>query len=116
MTGYDIYESAMMLLGYVRADGSLSEDEGIKQRAVFAVNSISADIGLKTVVKNLTEELCADSRHFEVLTYGVGMLLSLSEEDREKNEIFTRIYNAKRASLKSSNGKIKDALPRIGEV
>lgn len=116
MTGYDIYESAMMLLGYVRADGSLSEDDGIKQRAIFAINSIAADLGLEAVSANLTEELAADNGYFEAFTYGVGMLLSLGEEDREKNEIFTRIYNAKRATLKSGRGKIKNAMPYVCEV
>lgn len=116
MTGYDIYESAMMLLGYVSADGSLSEDEGIKQRAVFAINAIAADMGLKINIKNLTEGICADNGYFEAFIYGVGMLLSLGEEDREKNEIFTRIYNAKRATVKSGSSKIRDLLPQVGEV
>lgn len=116
MTGYDIYESAMMLLGYVRADGVLSEDEGIKQRAVFAINAISADIGLKKTIKNLTEELCEEKGCLDAMTYGVCMLLSLGEEDHEKNLAFAKIYNAKRAAVKSGSGKIRDLLPYVGEV
>ena len=116
MTGYDVYESAMMLLGYVRADGSLSEDDGIKQRAVFAINAIAADIGLQKTIKNLTEELCAEKRFLDAMAYGVGMLLSLGEEDSEKNETFSKIYSAKRATLKSGSGKIKDLLHYVGEV
>lgn len=116
MTGYDVYESAMMLLGYVRADGTLAEDEGIKQRAVRAVNQISADLCIKNKILNLTEDLGADNRYFEPLTYGVGMLLSLSESDREKNEIFTRIYNAKRSTVRSGKDSISDVLPVTGEV
>lgn len=116
MTGFDVYESAMMLLGYIRADGTIAEDEGIKQRAVFAVNQIAADLCVKRRVANLTEELGVDNNFFEAMTYGVGMLLSLGEDDREKNEIFTRIYNAKRATLKSAGGRVQDRLPVVGEV
>ncbi|MBP3706002.1 MAG: hypothetical protein J6J13_01965 [Clostridia bacterium] len=116
MTGYDIYESAMMLLGYCRFDGTIAEDEGIKKRALFALNEIITDLSGKTKTQTLMENLEFDNNFLEAVTYGMCMLLSLGESDREKNEVFTRIYNAKRACVKSDKHLIKDVMPKVSEV
>lgn len=111
MSGYDIYKKAMSLLGYTDANGDVSGDEGLKKRALDAVNQIGGDLCDMTPLTALTEPVTADRRTLEALPYGVGMLLALGEGDGGKNQLFCELYNAKRASAKASETRICDVLP-----
>lgn len=111
MSGYDIYKKTMSLLGYTNANGDISGQDGLMNRALDAVNQIGADLCAMTPLSALTQPITADIRVIEAMPYGVGMLLALSEGDGEKNRLFCEMYNAKRAAAKAETVSVNDVLP-----
>ena len=116
MIGYEIYEKAMSLLGYTDSDGNAKENNAFSRRAVNAINTIGSDLCDMTPINNIMDEVTADEKTSQAMCYGVAMILSLCENDGEKNSVFTQIFNSKRTALKSSVGTVKDLLPSIGGI
>lgn len=112
MNGYDIYDRAIIRLGYKSTGKTEITDSGIMIRAVEFINQIAIDLKLGPI-KDLSDKIECSNEFSEALCCGVAMLISLSEGDANKNVIFTALYNAKRAAVLSSKAFIEDTLPTM---
>ena len=110
MNGYDIYDRAMIRLGYKATGKNEIIDAGIMSRATEFINQIAVDLKLKAIV-DLSDNINCSNELSEALCCGVAMLISLCESDANKNVIFTALYNAKRAAVLSNKILIEDTLP-----
>ena len=110
MNGYDIYDRAMVRLGFKATGKNEIMDAGIISRAVGFINQIALDLRLKTI-EDLSDNIDCSAELSEALCCGVAMLISLSDSDTNKNVIFTALYNAKRAAVLSGKTFIEDTLP-----
>ncbi len=113
MTGYDIYKSAMLKLGYTDINGTVENEEPYKKLALSTVNEIIGELCGKEPIKNLSDEINADKSIKAVCVYGLASFLSAYNHDCEKNAIMTEIFNAKRSAYLSSNSRIKNVSPII---
>lgn len=107
MNGYEIYNKALLRLGY---NGSLN-DRLIK-RFPELLNQITEDLKIGTVC-DVFEEVNTDNKGIEAICCGVAMLLALSESDGEKHRLYSEVYNAKRATFLAGNTKVEDRLPYV---
>ncbi len=110
MNGYEIYDRAMIRLGYKAIGKNEIQDVGIMGRAAEFINQIAVDLGLKPI-EDLSDNIDCSDELSEALCCGVAMLISLSDSDANKNVIFTALYNAKRATVLSGRAFIEDNLP-----
>ncbi len=104
MSGYDIYKKALARLGLQKSDQKFYE-VGFE-----FLNQISADLKLGEI-KSLSEDLILDDDLRETVITGLLMLLSLYIGDTIQNNLYTDLYNAKRAKVLSSNDTVMDVLP-----
>lgn len=106
MSGYDIYKKALLRLGY--------NDAGINDSKISIakelINQILSDLRLEPI-NEMSYKIKASRDHLEAVCCGLAMLLSLSEGDSAKNQLFTDLYNAKRAAILSEISFIEDKLP-----
>lgn len=112
MTGFDIYNKCMALLGYTYQEGEIITGKTLKARFPEILNQILNDLKMDST-DDLSAEILLDSKQKDALVNGCAMLLSFSEGDVEKNRIFTAIYNAKRAAALANTGSVKDVLPTV---
>jgi len=110
MTGNDIYRRVLGLLGYLNTNIINANTDNFLKRAPDIINQICLDLKIPQI-KLLSDNIVADEKKLDALCYGTAMLMSLVEGDGAKNEIFTKLYNAKRASALSASEKIADKLP-----
>jgi len=113
MTGYDIYESAMLKLGYLEGNGSIEKEESFKTAAKDCINEIGDDLNKMKPISKLTDILPIDNKYKSALSYGVAMLLSVLSEDEEKNKLFCEMYNLKRGCILAEKCFVKDNSPSI---
>lgn len=111
MTVNEIFDRAVILLGYSNKDGGYDGLEILKSRVLCCVNQILADLTTKGELTNLSDTISIEGVGIEAVIYGVAMLLALSICDNEKNVLFAGLYNVKRATYKSSVHQKKDTLP-----
>lgn len=111
MTGYDIYERAMTLLGATDAAGNVKDGQSIVPVALEAVNRIGEDLFSMEDIKNIFDEIDTDQKTAGVMVYGVAMLLALTFGDAVQNKVFCELYNSLRGSVKSHVCGVKDVLP-----
>ena len=112
MNGYDIYEKAVLRLGYKNTEESSVVDIRFTERTKEFINQILSDLK-KEEIMDLNDEIALTPDFAEALCCGVAKLLSLSEGDTNKNVIFTALYNAKRTSVLSRKSNIEDLLPTM---
>lgn len=110
MTGYDIFNRAVMLLGYTYPDGGITANNALLNRACDVIDQICSDLGVQRI-DALECELNIDEKTADALLYGTAMLLSLTEGDAVKNQLFAQLYNAKRSAALASLHRIYDVLP-----
>lgn len=110
MNGYDVYDRAIIRLGFKATGKNEIMDAGIMGRAVEFINQIATDLKLKQI-EALSDNIDCSAELGEALCCGVAMLISLCEGDANKNVIFTALYNAKRTTVLSSKAYIEDTLP-----
>ena len=109
MNGYDIYKKAVARLGYENGDEITLKNTQFSH--IFEIiNQITADLKLDKL-SELSQEIDYSADIIEAICCGAAMLISLSEGDIAKNQIFTNIYNAKRAAILGGISHIKDTLP-----
>ena len=116
MTGNDIFETAIMLLGYTDSSRKFQDSSKLKERALCAINQIARDLGVCATAESLFDEIAFNDMQSSAAPYGVAMLLSLIDGDSDKNTMFSSIYNAKRAAAKNETGSVRDVLPKGGET
>ena len=122
MTGNDALKQALNLLNYTDANGNISaaNNANLTKRALPLINQIYADLweprGTNTAfspLKSLGESLDLDSTVcFNVLPYGVAMMLAASDGDADNQSFYAQLYNQRRPSAFKQGGRIQDRLPR----
>ncbi|MBQ8649146.1 MAG: hypothetical protein IJ470_03660 [Clostridia bacterium] len=118
MTGTEMMNRALILLGYTDSQGSVSAEQRFKSRAVTVINTVYADLyftgkqreELKPI-KSLSDEIRLSERALnDVMPYGVAAYFAMSESDGDQQQIFARLYNQKRTASETAN-KIVDVIP-----
>lgn len=115
MTGRELFNKAMILLGYTDSDGSVQMSDRINSRALTCVNQVYADLFYASYsgrafspLTNLSGVVELPERILnEVAPYGVASFIAQSEGDGENNQIFIALFNKKR-NLLTHFEKIKD--------
>ena len=106
MTGYDIYRKALLRLSYKDYENKLSA------KALEFINQICTDLKIANI-ESINENINCSADVSEAVCCGLAMLLTLSEGDSVKNNVYTNMYNSKRASVLSKTIYIEDVLPNI---
>ena len=121
MTGKEVLDQAMSLLGYTDSDGHLNSQTSrpVWQRALFVINQIYRDLWYVTSDKTFTPlSHIGESVHLperaagDAMPYGVAMLLAQGEGDNHNQSLFAELYNRKRAALTVTDTR-QDVLPSI---
>ena len=110
MTGNDLYERVMNLLGYVGNYDSITEDSVLYKRTLHVINQVLIDLKQEEI-GDMNCELNLSGAYIEALVYGVAMMMSLIGGDGNINRIFTDIYNSKRSAVLNETDSIVDLLP-----
>ena len=122
MTGRDVLNRAMQLLGYTNGYGEVDglRDAELMKRGTAAVDQILPDLR-RIEAPGWTIEGTADldaalplspEAAKDVMPYGVAMLLAQGESDGDAQMLFAQLYNRKRTGVKSPSGRRIDVLPR----
>ncbi len=121
MTGRNALNQALSLLGYKSVE-ELSGTSEILVNGTGAVNQIYSDLhhAVSTdpfqPLADLSGELLLPPRAaYDVMPYGVAMLLAQSESDGDNQQLFAELYNRKRLSL-SRTDRVHDVTPLGGLV
>lgn len=114
MTGNDIYKRTLALLGYLNTSMVTPSGDMLLKRIPDVMDQVCFDLRIPTI-KQLSQELDATEAECDALCYGTAMIVALMEGDGAKSEIFTKIYNAKRAAVLSRVGRIEDKLPTVSD-
>ena len=110
LTGNDLYERVMNLLGYVGNYDSITEDSVLYKRTLHVINQVLIDLKQEEI-GDMNCELNLSGAYIEALVYGVAMMMSLIGGDGNINRIFTDIYNSKRSAVLNETDSIVDLLP-----
>ena len=122
MTGTEVLRQAMSLLNYTDTNGNINaaNNANLNKRALPLINQIYADLweartegAFFTALKSLGETLdLNDYVCYNILPYGVAMLLAQSDGDVDNQSLYASIYNQRRPAAFSRGGHIRDVLPR----
>lgn len=107
MSGYELFNKAILRLGYNDAT-----KDGLLPRVKELINQILLDLNLDAL-ESLSDILPGDNRISEGVCCGVAMLLALSESDEEKHKMFCDLYNAKRSGILSETANVEDKMPIV---
>ena len=118
MKAKEIINSALKLLGYTSSAGNEQLTARIMSKAIPIINITYSDIwsiekseDFEPITK-LDDEIKLSNKAVTVMTYGVCSYIAQSEEDAVQQNIWSVLYNKKRASLSKITTKI-DTLPKI---
>ena len=110
MTGIEMMNKALSLLGYPNADRFTS-------RAITVMNAVYSDLfyihGNSGFVplNRLSDEIELPERALnDIMPYGVAKLFAESENDGDNQQLYATIFNQKRNAL-SHNDSVKDVIP-----
>lgn len=118
MTGSEVLNKSLQLLGYSDSNGNAHLTSVIRNRAVAVVNlvymELSRNCGVNNEpIKSLSDEIMLpDMALNEVMPCGVAMYIANAESDANNEAFWAKEYNAKRAAL-SRVEEIKDTLPNV---
>lgn len=118
MTGNDILNTSLQLLGYNESNGNTHLTTVIRNRAVAIVNLVYMELSRNCGVNNtpicsLGDEIKLPDRVLnEIMPSGVAMYIANGEGDANNEAFWGREYNAKRATL-SSFETVKDTIPKV---
>lgn len=123
MTGMNLFDKAMEMLGYASADGISGKDDMLK-KALTLINLVYADLWFafeadpkKEPFKPLNrigDEIALPERILhDVAPYGLAMFLAQSESDADNQQLYAALYNRKRKGYNRVETVI-DRLPGIG--
>lgn len=117
MTGKQMINTALVLLGYTNSVGDVSAEQRFRSRSLVVLNAIYSDLYYAQnntgfdPLKSFDSEINLNERVLhDVMPYGVAMLLAESENDGDNQQLFSLKYNQKRLALTASN-KIEDVIP-----
>lgn len=124
ITGQDVLDRALRLLGYTNHNGDLenSVDAAVYKRGAAAVRQIFDD--LKRVDSLGSDQHTLDEMADpiplsavtidDIMPYGVAMLVAQNEGDGDNQALFSVLYGRKRASVPRAAKARRDILPRGG--
>lgn len=121
MTGREVLERALKLLGYTAADGNEQLSRRILNRAVEVINTVYEDLHNITATQELTpieslsDEIKLQSKALSVMHYGVAAFIAQSEDDGDSQQLWMTVYNKKRASLSQITKRI-DVIERSADL
>lgn len=111
MTGFDIFESAIIRLGFIDSKGSLEQQLPLRKTALSIINELSFDLCKAPPIKSLHDALQIDKKASVVISYGVAFVLATIMGETEKQATMLAIFNAKRKLYLSEIKEITDKLP-----
>lgn len=123
MTGQEVMDRAILLLGYTdsRGETDAAAAAELYKRGVSLLDQLCSDLtaaegGTVVSVTALSQPLpLSDAAARGVLPYGVAMLLAASRGDNDQYNLFSALYTAKRRSI-CRRERVQDALPRGWEI
>ena len=106
MTGNQLLNTSLKILGYTDQNGNSQLTARIRNCAVVNINLVYADLWRIThdtpfiPINSLgdTVDLPENALH-DVFLYGLCMHMARSENDGDQQQVYTMLYNQKRASL-----------------
>lgn len=115
MTGNEIVNRALGLLGYAENNGNLQLTQRILQKALPLVNLVYGDIARVCGLKNqrlndLDEEFEISDKAADVFVCGVASYIANTEGDDNSQAFWAAEYHSRRTTL-SSVTQYKDVLP-----
>lgn len=119
MTGQEMLNRALLLLGYSDAQGNVADEERVKLRALSVLNTVYSDLfyilfdeGFKPLV-TLSQKIELPERVLQdVMPYGVASFLAMSESDGDNQQVYTVLYNRKRTAINRQSAT-RDVLPTV---
>lgn len=119
MTGCEIYNNALSLLGYAENNGSNQLTQRVMNRAIPHINLIYGDLrricGMdEKRIETLSEKMELPEKALDVCICGVAGYIAMSEGDDNAQAIWSAEYQSRRTTL-SQIGTIKDVLPTVDE-
>lgn len=122
MTGRNILDSALKLLGYTEANGNSQLPQRILNRGTSVINVIYSELSRAEGVtdfkpiKTLTDKIkLKENTLNEIMPAGVAMMIAGSEGDGAEQQLWAEIYNRKRSILTSIAEK-EDIIPRSFDI
>ena len=118
MTGSEVLNKSLQLLGYSDSNGNTHLTQVIRNRAVALVNLVYMELSRNCGLDNLANALLSEEIKLpdnvlnEVMPCGLAMYIANAEGDYNAEAFWSREYNAKRATL-SRFEEIKDTLPNV---
>lgn len=119
MTGAEVLDRALRLLGYTDSLGNTEMNGRIKSRALAAVNAVYSDLFYLlrgcgfTALRELKDELLLPERVLhDVMPYGVAAFLAQGESDGDQQQYFMLFYNNKRLGVAGAD-HVRDVLPAV---
>lgn len=116
MTGFDIFETALIRLGLINEKSSLEQQIPLKNTAVSVINELSFELCNAEPIVNLKDEINISREAATVISYGTAFALATIMGDDEKKMTMLAIFNAKKALYLSEIKIIEDVLPTVPEV
>ena len=119
MTGQQMFDKSMILLGYSGVHNEIAGKDELLTRGLAFINQIYSDLHYASnttdfiLLNNINDEINLPTRVlYDVMPYGVAMFLAQAEGDGDNNQIFAALYNQKRWSVKAPSKTIIDSMPK----
>lgn len=117
MTGKQIVNQALGLLGYAESNGNLQLTQRVMNRILPSVNLVYCDLrrvcGLDyKKLNSLSEEIELPDKALDVFACGVAGYIALTEGDDNAQAVWSAEYSARRVTL-SQVTEYVDVLPRV---
>ena len=115
MTGNDILQRALGLLGYAENNGNTQLTQRILQKALPLTNLVYGDIARmcgmeKETIDSLSDEFEISNNAADVFACGLASYIAATEGDDNAHAFWAAEYNARRTTL-SKVTTVKDELP-----
>lgn len=119
MTGNELVHEALRLINETDPHGNVNPQQSaeIMKRSLPIVNTILADVMRiegknATRLEQITDELpVADDTAYDVMPWGVGMMIAQSTGNGDMHQLCAAMYNQKRGSIKRPAAARRDVLP-----
>lgn len=118
MTGHDLWQRALLLLGCDTADGTVPAGASMQRRALAVVNQITAEAWYAaestpyTPLTSLAQPLPVPAATADtVLPYGVAMLAAQLMGDADNQTLYAVLYDQHRAGAARTARRVRDVLP-----
>lgn len=121
MKAIELLNNVLKILGYTDSDGNAEITSRIRNCAVVTVNLVYADLWRMfndtplEPIKSLNDKIELPQNVLnECFLYGLAMHIARSENDGDQQQLYTMLYNAKRAAFPRFD-KVKNVIPKVGD-